>query len=153
MDKGRFLIETHLRTGRSVKELAAAHDVSESWLFKLLRRYRLEGPEGLEPRSRRPKTSPTRIADLYEDEIVRVRKELAEAGFDAGAETIHFHMSRPGARCLRSRPSTGSSSPGASWSPSPTSAPSPAGSASRRTSPTSAGRPTSPTSRWPTVGL
>jgi transposase InsO family protein len=96
MDKGRFLVETHLRTGRSVKELAAAHDVSESWLFKLLRRYRLEGPKGLEPRSRRPKTSPTRIADLYEDEIVRVRKELVESGFDAGAETIRFHMSTPG---------------------------------------------------------
>jgi transposase InsO family protein len=62
----------------------------------LLRRYRLEGPAGLEPRSRRPKTSPTRISDLYEDEIVRIRKELAERGFDAGAETIHFHMSTPG---------------------------------------------------------
>ncbi len=96
MDKGQFLIETHLRTGRSIKELAAAHQVSESWLFKLLRRYRLEGPAGLEPRSRRPKTSPTRIADLYEDEIVRIRKELAEEGFDAGAETIHFHMATPG---------------------------------------------------------
>jgi transposase InsO family protein len=96
MDKGQFLIETHLRTGRSIKELAAAHGVSESWLFKLLRRYRLEGPIGLEPRSRRPKMSPTRIADLYEDEIVRRRKELAEGGFDAGAETIHFHMATPG---------------------------------------------------------
>jgi transposase InsO family protein len=96
MDKGRFLIETHLRTGRPIKELAAAHGMSESWLFKLLRRYRLEGPAGLEPRSRRPKTSPTRISDLYEDEIVRIRKELAESGFDAGAETIHFHMSTPG---------------------------------------------------------
>ena len=96
MDKGQFLIETHLRTGRSIKELAAAHQVSESWLFKLLRRYRLEGPAGLEPRSRRPKTSPTRIADLYEDEIVRIRKELDEDGFDGGAETIHFHMSTPG---------------------------------------------------------
>jgi transposase InsO family protein len=96
MDKGRFLIETHLRTGRSIKELASAHQVSESWLFKLLRRYRLEGPAGLEPRSRRPKTSPTRIADLYEDEIVRTRKELAEHGFDAGAETIHFHLATPG---------------------------------------------------------
>ena len=96
MDKGRFLIETHLRTGRSIKELAAAHGVSESWLFKLLRRYRLEGPAGLEPRSRRPKTSPTRIADLYEDEIVRWHKELKDLGVDAGAETIHFHMSTPG---------------------------------------------------------
>jgi transposase InsO family protein len=96
MDKGRFLIETHLRTGRSIKELAAAHGVSESWLFKLLRRYRLEGPAGLEARSRRPKTSPTRIADLYEDEIVRWHKELKDLGVDAGAETIHFHMSTPG---------------------------------------------------------
>ena len=70
--------------------------MSESWLFKLLRRYRLEGPAGLESRSRRPKTSPARIADLYEDEIVRIRKELSEDGFDAGAETIHFHMATPG---------------------------------------------------------
>jgi transposase InsO family protein len=96
MDKGRFLIETHLRTGRSIKELAAAHGVSESWLFKLLRRYRLEGPEGLEPRSRRPLHSPTRIADLYEDEIVSWRKRLEEQGLDAGAESIHFYMSTPG---------------------------------------------------------
>jgi transposase InsO family protein len=96
MDKGRFLIETHLRTGKSIKALAAAHGVSESWLFKLLRRYRLEGPRGLEPRSRRPKSSPTRIADLYEDEIVCWHKELKDHGVDAGAETIHFHMSTPG---------------------------------------------------------
>jgi transposase InsO family protein len=96
MDKGRFLIETHLETGRPIAGLAAAHDVSRGWLYKLLTRYRLEGEAGLEPRSRRPKTSPTRIADLYEDEIVRIRKELAEDGLDAGAETIHFHMSTPG---------------------------------------------------------
>jgi transposase InsO family protein len=92
VDLGRFLIETHLRTGRSIKELAAAHDVSPRWLFTLLRRYRLEGPPGLEPRSRRPKNSPTRIADLYEDEIVALHKELADDGLDAGAATIHYHL-------------------------------------------------------------
>jgi transposase InsO family protein len=96
MDKGRFLIETHLRTGQPIAQLAAAHGVSRGWLYKLLARYRREGPAGLEPRSRRPKTSPTRIADLYEDEIVSIRKELTEQGFDAGAETIHFHMATPG---------------------------------------------------------
>jgi transposase InsO family protein len=94
MDMGRFLIETHLRTGRPIKELAAAHDVSPSWLFKLLRRYRLEGPAGLEPRSRRPHRSPTRIADVYEDEIVAVHKALADDGLDAGAATVHFHLSQ-----------------------------------------------------------
>ena len=96
MDKGRFLIETHLRTGRPIAELAAAHEVSRAGSSSCSRRYRLEGPAGLEPRSRRPKTSPTRIADLYEDEIVRRRKELVDDGFDAGAETIHFHMATPG---------------------------------------------------------
>ena len=93
MDMDRFLIETHLRTGKPIKQLAAAHDVSASWLFKLLRRYRLEGEAGLEPRSRRPKRSPTRIGDLYEDEIVAMRKQLADDGLDAGAETIHVHLS------------------------------------------------------------
>jgi transposase InsO family protein len=94
MDKGRFLIETHLRTGRPTAELAAAHGVHRSWLYKLLTRYRSEGDAGLEPRSRRPHASPTRIADLWEDEIVALRKELGDAGLDAGAQTIHVHLSR-----------------------------------------------------------
>ena len=98
MNLGKFLIETHLRTGRPIKELAAAHDVSARWLFKLLRRYRLEGPAGLQPRSRRPHRSPTRIADLYEDEIVALHKALADDGLDAGAATIHFHLAKRGAK-------------------------------------------------------
>jgi len=92
MDIGRFLIETHLRTGKSIKGLAKAHNVSPSWLFTLLRRYRLEGDEGLVPRSKRPHRSPARIADLWEDEIVSLRKELCDFGADAGAETIHYHL-------------------------------------------------------------
>jgi hypothetical protein len=35
MDRGRFLIETHLRTGKPIKVLARSHGVSASWLFKL----------------------------------------------------------------------------------------------------------------------
>ena len=68
--------------------------MSARWLFKLLRRYRLEGPAGLEPRSRRPHRSPTRIADVYEDEIVALHKALADDGLDAGAATIHFHLAQ-----------------------------------------------------------
>jgi transposase InsO family protein len=94
VDKGRFLIETHLRTGRPVAELAAAHGVHRSWLYKLLARYRAEGDGGLQARSRRPKTSPTRIADRHEDTIVALRKELTDAGFDAGASTIQVHLAR-----------------------------------------------------------
>jgi transposase-like protein len=94
MDMGRFLIETHLRTGRPIKQLARSHGVNASWLFKLLRRYRLEGEAGLEPRSRRPKHSSSRISDLFEDEIVAIRKELLDFGTEAGAETIHYHMAQ-----------------------------------------------------------
>jgi len=92
MDKGRFLVESHLRTGKPVGELAKAHGVSRSWLYKLLARYRLEGPAGLEARSRRPHRSPARIADLWEEQVVALRKELADFGVDAGAETIHYHL-------------------------------------------------------------
>ncbi|MGH9187016.1 MAG: IS481 family transposase, partial [Acidimicrobiales bacterium] len=94
MDKARFLIETHLRTSRPIAELAAAHGVHRSWLYKLLARYRVEGDAGLEPRSRRPHESPTRIADRHEDAIVALRKDLIDAGFDAGAATIQTHLAR-----------------------------------------------------------
>jgi len=94
MDLGPFLIETHLKTGRSIAELAASHDVHRSWLYKLLKRYRLYGPAGLEARSRRPHRSPTRIIDRYEDEIVMLRKELTDLGVDAGAETIRYHLQK-----------------------------------------------------------
>jgi transposase InsO family protein len=92
VDKARFLIEAHLRTGRPVAELAAAHGVSRSWLYKLLARYSRQGLAGLEPRSRRPHRSPAQIAHRWEEEIIALRKELAEAGFDAGAQTIHHHL-------------------------------------------------------------
>jgi transposase InsO family protein len=94
VDKGRFLIETHLRTGRPISELARTYGMDRSWLYRRLARYRREGEAGLEARSRRPHTSSRRIADLYEEEIVRLRKELSEAGFDAGAATIHYHLSK-----------------------------------------------------------
>jgi transposase InsO family protein len=94
MDKGRFLVETHLRTGRPIAELATAHGVHRSWLYKLLARYRAEGEAGLELRSRRPHNSPTRIQGVYEDAIIEIRKELLDAGYDAGAETIHVHLGR-----------------------------------------------------------
>jgi Homeodomain-like domain len=94
MDKGQFLIETHLRTGRPIGELARAPGISRGWLYKLLARYSREGPAGLAPRSKRPHHSPARIAGLWEEEIVALRKELAAAGFDAGAATICHHLAQ-----------------------------------------------------------
>jgi transposase InsO family protein len=94
MDLGRYLIERHVREGTPIGELAAAHGMSRSWLYKLLARYRAHGDAGLEARSRRPHRSPTRVRDRFDQEILTLRKELLDAGFDAGAETIHAHLTR-----------------------------------------------------------
>ena len=79
---------------RPVAELAAAHGVDRSWIYKLLARYRAEGEAGLVPRSRRPTHSPSRLGAEVEEEIVLLRKQLVEEGLDAGAVTIHWHLSR-----------------------------------------------------------
>jgi transposase len=94
MELGRYLVERHLREHTPEAELAAAHGVHRSWLYKILARHRAEGEAGLEPRSRRPHRSPTRIRHRFDDEIVALRKQLSEAGFDAGAQTIHAHLAR-----------------------------------------------------------
>jgi transposase InsO family protein len=91
---GRYLVEAHLREGRPVAELAAAHGVHRSWIYKLLARYRAEGEAGLAPRSRRPQRSPCRVGDAVEDEVVLLRKRLSEEGLDAGALTISWHLSQ-----------------------------------------------------------
>src|SRR5579859_2824552 len=94
MDVGRYLVEAHLREGRSIGELARAHGVHRSWLYKLLARYRREGAAGLAPRSRRPHRSPTAMAPAVEAAIVRWRAALLVQGLDAGALSIQWHLAR-----------------------------------------------------------
>src|SRR5437588_8840989 len=94
MGMARYLVEAHLREGRSVAELAASHGVHRSWIYKLRARYRAEGEAGLEPRSRRPKRSPTKTAEPFVAQILALREQLTRDGFDAGAHPIHAHLSR-----------------------------------------------------------
>ena len=94
MDMAAYLVTAVLVEGRSAREVAAAHGVSKSWVYELLARYRQGGEAGLAARSRRPKRSPTRSWDRFEDDIVRLRKEFVELGVDAGAETIRVHLAR-----------------------------------------------------------
>ena len=64
---------------------------------KLVRRYEADGDAAFEPRSRRPRHNPRRVAtDAVEDAIGALRKELTEAGHDAGAETIRWHLTERG---------------------------------------------------------
>ena len=94
MDLAGYVINAVLVEGRTAAEVCEAHDISRSWLYELIARYRELGEVGLQPRSRRPVSSPSRIASALEDEIVAMRKELTDLGVDAGARTIQFHLSR-----------------------------------------------------------
>jgi transposase InsO family protein len=94
MEMAAYLVTAVLVEGQSVRQVARDHGVSKTWVYELLARYEAEGEAGLVPRSKRPHHSPTKIAERYEDEIVRIRKELTERGFDAGAETIGVHLRR-----------------------------------------------------------
>ncbi len=92
MDKARYLVEAHLLEGRSVSELAAAHGVHRSWIYKLLARYRAGGYGALERRSRAPRSSPNRTSVELADAIVALRRQLSAEGHDCGATTIAYHL-------------------------------------------------------------
>src|ERR1700694_5032853 len=94
MDLAGYVINAVSVEGRSVAEVAAAHGMSRSWLYELLARYRAAGPDGLKPKSKRPRSSPTRVPSAVEEEIVALRKTLSDQGLDAGAHTIASHLPR-----------------------------------------------------------
>jgi len=93
MDLGRYLVSAVIEEGRRPAELALEHGVSRSWVYELLARHRADPERGLEPRSRRPHDSPSQVPAEIEERIVTLRKQLAESGLDAGAHTIHYHLS------------------------------------------------------------
>jgi transposase InsO family protein len=90
--KARYLVEAHLIEGRSVSELAAAHGVHRSWIYKLLARYKAGGHGALERRSRAPRSSPNRTSAEMVQAIVSLREQLETEGHDCGAATIAFHL-------------------------------------------------------------
>jgi transposase InsO family protein len=94
MDLAGYVINAVLVEGQRVDDVCAAHGVSRSWLYELIGRYREHGEAGLQPRSKRPRSSPTKVLAAIEDEVVAVRKCLAEEGLDAGPHTIQVHLLR-----------------------------------------------------------
>ncbi|MGQ0678654.1 MAG: IS481 family transposase [Actinomycetota bacterium] len=94
MDLARYVVEAVVLEGRSCREVARSHGVSKSWVSELVRRYQAGGYNALAPRSRQPLSVPSRTTDDLVDEIVRLRKQLAGEGLDAGAQTIHYHLSQ-----------------------------------------------------------
>ena len=97
------------RTGDPVAEVCRRRGISRAAYYRYRRRYLEEGLAGLEPRSRRPATSPAQIPAGLEEELCRLRRrhlrwgarriraELARAGLDPPAvSTIHQALRRNG---------------------------------------------------------
>ncbi len=90
--KARLVITALFVDHQTPAEVAARYGVHRAWVYKLRARYEAEGEAAVEPRSRRPKTSPSALSPEVVDLIVRVRKDLTDAGLDAGPDTIGWHL-------------------------------------------------------------
>jgi transposase len=92
VSKARLVITAVVVEGRSQSEVARTYGVSQGWISKLVKRYQLEGAAAFQPRSRRPHTSPARLAQSTIDLILSLRGQLAGKGLDHGPHTIAWHL-------------------------------------------------------------
>jgi transposase InsO family protein len=93
MSKARLVITAVTVEKRPVAEVVRDYGVARSWVYELLARYRDEGEAAFAPRSRRPQRSPGATPAATIELVLRLRKQLDDAGLDAGADTIGWHLS------------------------------------------------------------
>jgi transposase InsO family protein len=92
MSKRRAVILAVILEGRTQAEVSRDYEVSESTVSRWLERYRTDGDDAFEPRSRRPVRSPTATRSEVVALIVGLRHELSAGGLDAGPITIRWHL-------------------------------------------------------------
>jgi transposase InsO family protein len=80
----------------SVAAAAAEYGFSRRHLHRLLARYREGGLAALEPRSRRPKTTPIATSEDVRERVIGLRSRLTADGLDAGPVTIVWHLEQQG---------------------------------------------------------
>jgi transposase InsO family protein/transposase-like protein len=89
-----YALDEVARAAISVTAVCRDEGVSRTVFYKYVKRVQREGLDGLEERSRRPRSSPQQTPVEIEDRIVRLRKELDDAGLDHGATSIQWHLGR-----------------------------------------------------------
>ena len=81
----------------AVTTFCAEHSISRKTFYVLRRRARLEGPAAvLEPRSRRPRSSPARLPEAVRSQALEVRAALEPSGLDHGPISVHDKMASMG---------------------------------------------------------
>lgn len=96
MSKARVIALSVVEQGLTKAEVARRYDVSWRWVHTLVQRYLAEGMDGLEPRSRRPRSTPRATGDHVRTRIIELREKLTIEGLDAGPVTIAWHLAAEG---------------------------------------------------------
>jgi transposase InsO family protein len=92
VELARFVVDAVVLEKRSCRDVARSHGVSKSWVAELVKRFKAGGYAALKPLSKAARRVSNRSSEELEERVVRLRKELTEQGFDAGAQTIHYHL-------------------------------------------------------------
>jgi transposase InsO family protein len=77
----------------AVSTFCAEHEISRKSFYELRKRARHDGPAAvLEPRTRRPTTSPTKLTEEVKQQAIEVRAALEASGLDHGPISVHDKM-------------------------------------------------------------
>ena len=77
----------------AVSTFCAEHGISRKSFYELRKRALADGPAAvLEPRTRRPKTSPLKLTDVVREQAIGVRAALEASGLDHGPISVHDKM-------------------------------------------------------------
>ncbi len=90
----------------AVSTFCAEYGISRKSFYELRKRVKADGPAAvLEPRTRRPKSCPSKLTDEVKEQAVAVRAALESSGLDHGPISVHEKMRAMG---LEQVPSTAS---------------------------------------------
>lgn len=77
----------------AVSTFCAEHDISRKSFYELRKRAKVDGPAAvLEPRTRRPRTSPSKLTEEVKAQAIQVRAALEASGLDHGPISVHDKM-------------------------------------------------------------
>ena len=77
----------------AVSTFCAEHSISRKSFYVLRKRAAADGPAAvLEPRSRRPQSSPSKLSDEVKNQALQVRAALEASGLDHGPISVHDKM-------------------------------------------------------------
>jgi transposase InsO family protein len=98
MSRARVAVLQIVSKQLTVTAAAAEYRFSRRHLHRLLARYREGGLGALEPRSRRPRTTPIATSEEVRARVIELRARLTADGLDAGPETIRWHLQQDSVR-------------------------------------------------------